>query len=44
VPDLPIVVVRQVLVGETNADQRMKSVAAAQQIVAAWAAGSEAGA
>jgi hypothetical protein len=41
VPDLPIVVVRQVLVGESNADQRMKGVSAAKQIVASWEHGAD---
>jgi hypothetical protein len=37
VPDLPIVVVPQVLVGESDADQRKKGAAAAPSITAAWA-------
>ena len=39
VPELPVVVVSQVLVGETNADQRAKGAAAAKDVVAAWSAG-----
>lgn len=38
VPDLPIVVVPQVLVGEIDADQRAKGTKAAEHIVAAWVA------
>ena len=36
VPDLTIVVVPQVLVGETDADQRKKGAKAAERILAAW--------
>ena len=36
VPDLPIVVVPQVLVGESNEDQRKKGIAAAEAVVASW--------
>ena len=38
VPDLTIVVVPQVLVGETDADQRQKGAKAAERILAAWLA------
>jgi hypothetical protein len=38
VPDLEIVVVPQVAVGETDADQRKKGAAAAEKILAAWGA------
>jgi hypothetical protein len=36
VPDLPIVVVNQVLVGETSVEQRAKGTAVAKDILAAW--------
>ena len=35
-PDLAIVVVPKVLVGETDTDQREKGAKAAERIVAAW--------
>jgi hypothetical protein len=40
VPDLPIVVVPQVLVGETDAHQRAKGTGAAAHVLAGWAASS----
>jgi hypothetical protein len=36
VPNLPVIVVPQVLVGESDADQRKKGTAVARRIVIAW--------
>ena len=41
VPDLPLVVVPQILVGETDDHQRRKAHVAAKEILARWQAGPE---